>query len=70
MDDVIAKELEIIGSHGMQASAYPEMLDMIANGQLHPQKLVGDTITLEEAPAALSDMNSFPGIGMKVISLG
>jgi alcohol dehydrogenase len=70
MDDVIAKELEIIGSHGMQASAYPRMLDMIANDQLHPQKLVGDTITLEDAPAALADMNTFTGIGMKVIRLG
>lgn len=70
MDVVIAKELEIIGSHGMQASAYPKMLDMIANNQLHPQKLVGDTITLEEAPAALSGMNTFTGIGMKVVSLG
>ncbi len=29
---VIANELEILGSHGMQAHRYPEMLEMMAAG--------------------------------------
>ena len=32
MDRVIANELEILGSHGMQAHRYPEMMAMIAAG--------------------------------------
>ena len=32
MDQVLSKELEIIGSHGMQAHRYPEMLEMIRTG--------------------------------------
>jgi alcohol dehydrogenase len=67
MDRIIAKELEVYGSHGMQAHAYPDMLRMIERGQLAPEKLVGGTITLEESIPALMDMNSFTGIGIKVI---
>ena len=70
MDMVILRELEIKGSHGMPAPAYPRMMEMIADGRLAPQKLVGKTIGLEEAGAALSDMDSFGGIGMTVVELG
>ena len=70
MDLVIDRELEIRGSHGMQAHAYPRMLEMIADGRLAPEKLVGKTIGLEDAPGALTDMNSFRGIGMTVVELG
>ena len=41
MFEVIAKELEIVGSHGMQAHRYEEMLRMIASGVLEPAKLIG-----------------------------
>jgi alcohol dehydrogenase len=67
MDLVIAKELEIKGSHGMQAHRYPEMLRMIAKGLLRPEKLVGKEISLEEAPAALMAMDKFEGTGVTVI---
>ena len=50
MDKVIANELEILGSHGMQAYKYPEMLNMIKNGKLHPEKLIEKTITLKKPP--------------------
>ena len=67
MDQVIANELEIIGSHGMQAHKYPEMLAMIRAGKLHPEKLIGRTIRLEEAPAALTLMDDHTGTGVTVI---
>ena len=34
MDLVIARELEILGSHGMAAHDYPEMLALVAAGRL------------------------------------
>ena len=49
MNLVIANELEILGSHGMQAHRYPEMLEMIKQHKLKPQKLVGKTVSLEES---------------------
>jgi len=67
MDRIIADELEIIGSHGMQAYKYPEMLQMIKNGNLAPSKLIDRTITLESAVSALPDMDSFTNRGMVVI---
>ncbi len=68
MDKVIANELEIIGSHGMQAHKYPEMLDMIVSGKLHPEKLIEKTINLEEATRALPNMNKFESTGVLVIN--
>ncbi len=67
MGKVIANELEIYGSHGMQAFHYEEMLEMITNGKLAPQKLVHKRISLAEAPKELAEMHSFKGTGITVI---
>lgn len=68
MDRVIAYELEIRGSHGMQAFRYAPMMQMIAAGKLQPQKLIGKEINLDAAPAALAAMDKFEGTGMTVIT--
>ena len=68
MSKVIAYELEIYGSHGMQAHNYPALLRMIEAGKLQPQKLIGKIISLEEAAVALPLMDQFPGQGISVIS--
>lgn len=65
---VVANELEILGSHGMQAHAYPEMMDMIKSGKLAPQKLIGELISLEQGASLLPEMNKFKGIGVRVIN--
>ncbi len=67
MDRIIAYELEIKGSHGMQAWRYPEMMEMISRGVLAPQKLIQKRISLEHAPAALAAMDRFEGTGITVI---
>lgn len=67
IDKIIARELELIGSHGMQAHRYPEMLEMIRHGRLEPHKLIGNRIALEEAPNVLAKMNNFAGPGISVI---
>lgn len=67
MELVIANELEIVGSHGMQAHRYPEMLNMIQNGQLQPQRLIQKTISLDEVCDLLPKMNDFGHKGMMVI---
>ena len=64
---VIANELEIIGSHGMQAYKYAEMFRMIEQGKLEPQKLIGKTVSLEESIEELMNMNEFAGTGVTVI---
>ncbi|MCW3091055.1 MAG: Alcohol dehydrogenase GroES domain protein [Ferruginibacter sp.] len=69
MGEVIAKELQLIGSHGMQAHQYPAMLEWISSGKIHPEKLLGKIITLEEGCRELTDLNSFRNIGVTVIRM-
>jgi alcohol dehydrogenase len=64
---VIAKELQVMGSHGMQAHRYGAMLDLILTDRLQPQLLVEQTIALSAAPAVLMAMDSFRGTGITVI---
>jgi alcohol dehydrogenase len=67
MHEVIAKELQLIGSHGMQAHQYPKMMDWISSGKMHPEKLLGKIISLEESCEALTDLDSFRNTGVTVI---
>lgn len=68
MAKVIGDELEILGSHGMQAHRYDAMLTMIRSGALAPDKLVGDRITLKASIDALTQMKGFAGVGATVIT--
>lgn len=68
MAQVIGHELEIYGSHGMQAYRYDVLMNMLKTGKLAPQKLIGRHIGLDEAPAALMEMNKFGGIGITVVT--
>lgn len=68
MARVIGHELEILGSHGMQAHRYGAMLDMMQSGKLAPQQLVGQTISLEQSIDALMNMDQFQGIGATVVT--
>jgi alcohol dehydrogenase len=67
MEQVIGKELEILGSHGMQAHRYEAMLEMITSGKLEPEKIIGKTVPLEEAPKELQGMSDFGAVGITVI---
>jgi alcohol dehydrogenase len=67
MDLVVARELRVLGSHGMAAHAYPGLLRMVAQGQLQPGRLIGRRIALPEAVEALVSMDAFPGTGITVI---
>lgn len=68
MAKIIGQELEILGSHGMQAHRYGAMLDMIRFGKLDPARLVGDRISLSDAPKSLMDMDKFQSVGATVIT--
>ncbi|MER6560991.1 zinc-dependent alcohol dehydrogenase family protein [Streptomyces sp. NPDC001027] len=63
----VALELEILGSHGMAAHAYPELLELVRSGVLRPDLLVTSTIPLDAAPAALAALGASPGAGMTVV---
>ncbi len=67
MARIIAWELQILGSHGIQAFRYADILALIEAGKLRPQNLIRRRMKLADAPAALMDMDSFSGLGISVI---
>ncbi|PPK63626.1 zinc-dependent alcohol dehydrogenase family protein [Actinokineospora auranticolor] len=68
MARVIAYELSVLGSHGMPAHAYPEMMAMVSAGTLRPADLITRTIALDDAPNALTAMGNAPGTGVTMIT--
>jgi alcohol dehydrogenase len=67
MELVVAHELRLLGSHGMAAHAYPEMMALVATGVLRPAELITGQIALEAAPAALAALDRPGPPGIRVI---
>ena len=61
MARVIAYEIDILGSHGMAAADYPQMLAMVASGALRPELLVERTVDLADGISALKAMGEPAG---------
>ena len=68
MSKVIVHELEILGSHGMQAHRYSALFAMIEAGKLKPERLIGRAITLEQSIDALVNMDKFEVAGVTVVT--
>ena len=68
MAQVISHELEIYGSHGMQAWRYGAMMEMLSTGKLAPQKLISRHVSLEEAVPLLMNMDQSQDVGISVIT--
>jgi D-arabinose 1-dehydrogenase-like Zn-dependent alcohol dehydrogenase len=64
MPTVIARELEVMGSHGMAATDYANLLALVEAGSLRPEAIVTRRIGLDEVPSAMEQMNrgELPGV--------
>lgn len=67
MGRVVLRELQLIGSYGLQPHRYTDMLSLITTGRLAPARLIGRRITLEDACEALPRMDSFQEVGAAII---
>jgi alcohol dehydrogenase len=67
---LIAWELVIAGSHGIQAHAYPGLFELIQSGKLDPSQLVERTMTLDKAPHELASLDEYRGCGVTVFTTG
>ena len=65
---MLFRELSIVGSFGMQAARYPEMLAMVESRKISPELLVGETVSLERAGEVLASMGDYETVGMPVIT--
>jgi alcohol dehydrogenase len=64
---VVAGELELLGSHGMAAHAYPGLLSLVVAGRLDPDRLLSRRIGLDEAGEALAAMGGHASAGVTVV---
>jgi alcohol dehydrogenase len=64
MERVVARELQLLGSHGMAAHAYPELLGLVTAGRLDPGALVTRELALDDAGEALAAVGRTPGIAV------
>jgi alcohol dehydrogenase len=67
MARAIAWELDLLGSHGMAAGAYPPMLALIERGDLSPQALIERVVGLAEATQLLPRMDTAAPAGVTLI---
>ena len=67
-DIMVAKELRMIGCHGMPRPRYAELVAMVGRGVLRPQDLIGQRVTIDEASNVLSGMTGFENVGFSVIT--
>jgi threonine dehydrogenase-like Zn-dependent dehydrogenase len=67
MSRVIGWELDLLGSHGMAAVDYPQMIALIERGVLRPERLIARTIGLDEAAALLPASGQAPVAGITMV---
>ncbi|MCK5370666.1 MAG: hypothetical protein KAQ62_19015, partial [Cyclobacteriaceae bacterium] len=65
--DLIAKEIEIIGSHGMPIADYNIIFDLIASKKIDPSLLIDRTVKLEHVHQEMLKMNTYSNSGMVII---
>lgn len=66
---IIARELEIVGSHGMSATEYPGLLQLLLEGKMNPGALVSRTIGLSDVVTELPKVATEPSAGITVVSV-
>ena len=68
VDLMTLNEIEFHGSYGMPLHRYDELFNLIERGILSPQKIIGQTLSLDEAPDVLASMDDFETVGIPVIN--
>ena len=65
--DLIAKEIEIIGSHGMPIADYKLIFELIMSKKIDPSLLIDRTVKLEQVYQEILNMNNYSNSGMVII---
>ena len=66
LDGLIARELQLLGSHGIAAASFPAMFDLISSHRMNIRSLVAEELTLENGARLLEtfDDRTEPGIAV------
>jgi alcohol dehydrogenase len=65
--DLIAKEIEIIGSHGMPLAGYGAIFELISGKKIDLSSLIERTVKLEEIHQEMHLMDAYGNSGMVII---
>ena len=65
---VITKELEVLGTKGMSARRYPDLMELITTTGMDLGLLVSRTMGLDDLPEAFDTMEGFGGQGVAVVN--
>ena len=66
MQKIVLKEIDLRGAR-TSAGEFPEALELIASKKVDMLKLLTKTVTLEEVPETIIDIEKNPGNYMKVV---
>jgi D-arabinose 1-dehydrogenase-like Zn-dependent alcohol dehydrogenase len=67
VDIMVARELQFVGTIGMQPQRYPAMLNMVESGKLTPGRMVTNVIPIEGASGVIQSMGSYGTVGTTVV---
>ena len=67
IDQMVLRELEFRGTVGNPHVNYRPLLQMVEHGQLHPERLIGELVPLDDVPRVLDSMTSFGTSGFTTI---
>jgi D-arabinose 1-dehydrogenase-like Zn-dependent alcohol dehydrogenase len=67
-DEMVRKELEFIGTYGMQPTRYDEIFRMVERDRIHPAELVSRQVSLDDLNDRLTAMTDFETQGIEVIT--
>lgn len=65
--DLISKEIEIIGSHGMPLADYASIFDLISGKKIDLSLLIDRTVKLEDVHQELLNMDAYSNTGMVIV---
>ncbi|SFC48983.1 alcohol dehydrogenase [Halobiforma haloterrestris] len=68
VDVMTMQEIDFRGSFGMPLSRYGELFDLIEQGTLEPDAIVGDRLSLEDVPETLAVMDDYGTVGIPVVT--
>jgi alcohol dehydrogenase len=67
LQEVIRRELSVIGGHGMPAASYPRLFRFVLERRVPLERLIGARRPLEEAGEALAAMERFAPVGVTLL---
>lgn len=65
---VVRDELEVLGVHGLSASRFPQVFQLMERGGFDPALMITQRLSLADVPAALPSMGAFSQPGISVVT--